>query len=567
MRRNLSIRQKLYAGFGTVLLLLLAIFGMNVYYNSKTANIYDNLINDQVVTVGLVKDLRTFVEQGRSNFVSYMLTGDQKHLDAYNTSNLLYAMTLEKLEPLVSEGDVWQILQGLDLMHEQFTVVASQTLSSIQNKDDPQTYIKTFTGQSALLDQFSPIAESLVKLEQEALAEEVQHADEAYQASRNLAIAIMVLGLVIGIAVSLIISRALANPIVRLRMAATRIAAGDLSEPQLEISSRDEIGELTEAFNTMTGNLRGLLLEVGLHAEQVAASSEELTAGAEQTGSASEHIAKITEELAEGAGKQSETIQSGLLKVQGIDEEASKVANTAREVSDSVQKATGTVSEGTTAIAKAIGQMDLIRSAVSDISQAARSLNERSEEIGKIISFITDIASQTNLLALNAAIEAARAGEAGRGFAVVAGEVRKLAEQTGQSGKQVSEVIRAIQSDTERTLEKVSASVTAVREGTSTVAAAGCSFEQIQTDFTEVAERIRQVSLAASNMSMGTNHLVQAFEDITRVTDSLSDGTHGVSSSAQQQLATMEEITGAASSLAGMSEELLKLTGRFKLNA
>ncbi|MDF2939269.1 MAG: chemotaxis protein, partial [Paenibacillaceae bacterium] len=206
-----------------------------------------------------------------------------------------------------------------------------------------------------------------------------------------------------------------------------------------------------------------------------------------------------------------------------------------------------------------------IHHTVTDIEEVVRSLIAKSEEINRIAGFITDIAGQTNLLSLNAAIEAARAGEAGRGFAVVAGEVRKLSEQTNQFGKSITGFINDILLEVGRTAEKVTKGAGEVKEGIEIVQSAGQSFQSIEHAMEDVLKRIDGVTEVTGRLSQNSNNLVDVFHEITRITESAADGTQGVSAAAQEQLATMEEISSSSKALAGLSEELLVLTSRFKL--
>lgn len=169
------------------------------------------------------------------------------------------------------------------------------------------------------------------------------------------------------------------------------------------------------------------------------------------------------------------------------------------------------------------------------------------------------------MLSLNASIEAARAGEAGRGFAVVAAEVKKLAEQTTLSGKQIEEVIKAIQHETNISIQKASKGEEEVLSGMKVVTLAGESFANIEAAVQAVSEEIREVSEASIGMSLGTQEMVNGFSSVSDVSDGIADRTHTVSSCAEEQLASMQEMSSSATALSKMSEELLELVGKFKV--
>ncbi|MNI62206.1 Methyl-accepting chemotaxis protein McpB [compost metagenome] len=169
-------------------------------------------------------------------------------------------------------------------------------------------------------------------------------------------------------------------------------------------------------------------------------------------------------------------------------------------------------------------------------------------------------------MSLNASIEAARAGEAGRGFAVVASEVKKLADQTAMSGKQISEVIRNIQLESEISVNNVLKGEEEVLLGIRSVTEAGKAFEQIELAMSGVTAEISEVSSASKEMSDDTKNLVTSFEAISVIVNETSEGTQSVSASAQETLATVEEVNSASTALAKMSEELLELAGKFKIS-
>jgi methyl-accepting chemotaxis protein len=209
--------------------------------------------------------------------------------------------------------------------------------------------------------------------------------------------------------------------------------------------------------------------------------------------------------------------------------------------------------------------MHTINQTVDGLSKVVGELGERSKEINQIIAVITDIASQTNLLALNAAIEAARAGEHGRGFAVVAEEVRKLAEQSAQSAKQIYQLISTIQEETNLTVQSMDAAKGEVLSGIDVVNTAGNSFAQIERSINNVTVQIQEVSSAVQQMAASSEQIVQSMKMITQISESSSAQTMAVSSATEEQLASMEEITSAANSLTKMAEALQSLIEKFKI--
>jgi methyl-accepting chemotaxis protein len=560
---SITIRKKLYGGFGLILILLLVVAFTSYSYLSRVNESYTQLIKNKAFSVQLIKDLRIAVEQERASINSFLVDGDETNIQSFELAKEHFHTSHEQLISVLADRNDKQILAGLDLLQEHYSSTALQIIDSkLRNNSD---YLEIIQTQGPVLNKFSSTAERFVKLQEDELAVESTSTFADVSDIKKLVLALTVATLILGALASYFISSAISNPIRKLQKMAIQIAGGDLRNTLVEIKNKDEIGQLAEAFNNMGNHLRELIQEVGTNAEQVAASSEELTASAEQTGQATEHVASITEKLAEGAQTQVNSIEASVALVHKMDGEAAQIADLSIHVKESVDEASELASKGILAVESAVHQMSAVSKNVGEVSAVVSALAESSKEIGEIIAIITDIANQTNLLSLNAAIEAARAGEHGRGFAVVASEVRKLAEKTAESGKRVSEVIHSIQSETSRTIAMVSQGEKEVEAGIHAVQTAGQSFAEIEGSIQNINEQISGVSDASQQMSHETHELVVAFEQINRITLASSEGTYDVSASAQEQLASVEEIAAASRLLSELAQELQESISKFSV--
>ncbi|KAB2331143.1 methyl-accepting chemotaxis protein [Cytobacillus depressus] len=355
------------------------------------------------------------------------------------------------------------------------------------------------------------------------------------------------------------------KPITSLINYAKRIAEGDLTVENIKVKNKDEIGDLANTLNVMAQNLREIIEKVNTSAQQVAASSEELNSSAEQTNMVTKQITMKMSEMTKDADQQVQSVEESFLVVNEMSSSVHQIAQNALTVSSTAIEASEKALEGDRAIKIAVRQMNSINQTVNGLAKVIQGLGERSQEIGVFTSSITGIADQTNLLALNAAIEAARAGEQGRGFAVVADEVRKLAELSAESAKEITQLIALVQDETFSAVQSMEFATAEVLEGIGVVNQAGESFVTIQDSINKVSNQIQEVSSAAEQLAAGSERVVHSMEYITKAEEEVASHTQEVSASTEEQLASIEEISLSASTLADMAEELKLLINRFKV--
>lgn len=382
-------------------------------------------------------------------------------------------------------------------------------------------------------------------------------------ASRIMGVSAAALLIVVAIAVFFI--RRLLKPLQLILERMSDVAEGNLAVSELKIQSQDEIGRLAGGCNTMLVRLRELICQVARSAEQVAASSQQLNASAEQSTEAANQVAQVIAGVATGAEKQLKAVDDTASVVGQMSAGVQQIAANANTVAGTSTKSAEAAQDGSKAVEKAITQMVQIEETVSRSAEVVTKLGERSKEIGAIVDTISGIAGQTNLLALNAAIEAARAGEQGRGFAVVAEEVRKLAEQSQNAAKQISELITEIQGDTESAVAAMSDGTREVRIGAEVVNKAGLAFQEIFRSITEVSSQMREISAAIQQMAGGSHQIVTSVREIDAISKTMAGQAQTVSAATEEQSATMEEIAASSQALAKMATELTQAVGAFKM--
>jgi len=360
------------------------------------------------------------------------------------------------------------------------------------------------------------------------------------------------------------VAKRFSDPILKIEKLASKIAQGDLTH-KVNIDSKDEIGVLAAAFDTMVINLKKLIGHVLQNAQQVAVASEKLTASAEQSALAANQVASSITEVAQGTDQQHHIVGKTAIIVEEMSDRIQKVALNTNILSEQSTKAVKTAKEGGKSVEDAVKQMLEIEHTVSSSAQVVSHLGERSKEIGQIVDTISGIAGQTNLLALNAAIEAARAGEQGRGFAVVSEEVRKLAEQSQEAAKQIGFLISEIQGETNKAVIAMDEGTREVKAGTGIVNKAGQAFHEIIGLVNNLSVQVENISEAISHLASGSQKIVSSVQQIDKLTATASGEAQTVSAATEEQSASMEEIASSSQNLAKMAQDLQKAVSYFRI--
>ena len=279
---------------------------------------------------------------------------------------------------------------------------------------------------------------------------------------------------------------------------------------------------------------------------KINATSSDVSAAANQTRHSVSQLSDASLRQAKEIADVSEAVNEMAISID-------QVSYNAAESSSVAERSVGIASQGAIVVQNTIGGMDKIRGQIQETAKRIKRLGESSQEIGDIVSLINDIADQTNILSLNAAIQASMAGDAGKGFAVVADEVQRLAERSGAAAKQISALVKTIQSDTHEAVSSMEQTTAEVVQGTRLAQDAGVSLGEIQGVSKTLAEIIENISDAARQQAASAGKISNTMKSIEFISAQTTEGT---------------KLTATAvGNLANMTNELRASVTGFKLPA
>ncbi|HTN76015.1 MAG TPA: methyl-accepting chemotaxis protein [Pirellulaceae bacterium] len=377
-----------------------------------------------------------------------------------------------------------------------------------------------------------------------------QDMKEAYAACTSLAwfsgLVMLITSGVVG-CIAWWIASNIAKPLVKAAAAIEKVAEGDLTQT-VEVTTEDEIGQLSRAVNKLSSGLRDIIRNILQGTQTLTASStqlnataDEMTVNANGTTQQSATVAAAAEEMA-----------VNMRTMAGSTEEMSTNVKT---VASAIEEMTASISE----IAKNAESSSCVAGQAANLADVSNQkvtlLGEAANEIGKVIDVIQDIADQTNLLALNATIEAARAGEAGKGFAVVATEVKELAKQSAAATDNIRQRIQSMQGSTADTVKAIAEISSAIRNVNDVSRSIAAAVEEQSIATKEISRNVAQTATAASTVSRGVTESASACQEITRTIATVDQAAKSTAAGATQTKASGSQLFALAGKLNGLVSE------------
>lgn len=385
---------------------------------------------------------------------------------------------------------------------------------------------------------------------------------------KNAMIVVNGIALILIVALSAYTANWLNRSFRQLLAIAAKIGRGDFASsfsPEL-LKRKDELGELARSLYTMREQLQSILLQVREAALSVSEAVQHIHGNTSEIASSSEQIVQVVDTVAVSADQQREKMDDTLHLTMDLTNEVASVTANVQQVALSSQEMRLHSEQGREAVTAVVVSMEEIQRSVDATTQVIQALQQRSQDISRIISVITEIARQTNLLALNAAIEAARAGEQGKGFAVVAGEVRKLSEGTDEAAKQIVRMISDIQADTQLVAQRMAEGAQTTEQGMLTARQSGEMFQRIEDNIRRVSQEMESVSQAFARMAPKAQQMAAVAKQVSAASVEAAAGVQTISAAVEEQSSSMELIVYSANQLAALADDLRASLSSFTLS-
>ncbi|WP_010677107.1 methyl-accepting chemotaxis protein [Bacillus timonensis] len=508
---------------------------------------YDSLKYNIAQSIGLA---RAYVLYGET---SYRNDYDLYSVEFDLTNRNLSSMKIKEVDGLLKDTKKWRDMIKNDVF------IPYESGKTELAKHNLQTIIQPTA--RGLMER----VEKLSKDRERQIVSTGEDVVKYGQSANTVGLVVTVLVIILGLLISIFTSVMIARPVKKVANRMKAISSGELQAEPIKTKLKDEIGQLVTAVNDMNENLRGMVTQMGVVSENVTGQSEELTQYADEVMAGSQQIAVTMEELSRGAEDQATSSTTLIEKMSGFSEEIMKVAVKGDDIKGQSQGMLTMTNDGSAYMESSIQQMNSINEKMKQSHAMVVGLDNKTNEITKLVNVIQEIAGQTNLLALNAAIEAARAGEHGRGFAVVADEVRKLAEQVGNSVSEITAIVKDIQNESKQVVQSLDDGYQSVEEGTAQIQTTGKTFNELKRTIDEIGTQIEAMSSSLYSVLDDTREISGAIEGIAAVAEESAAGVEEVSATAQQSSSSMEEVTKSAKQLEENAGELNALIQGFKL--
>ncbi|WP_279501274.1 methyl-accepting chemotaxis protein [Aeromonas veronii] len=540
MFKNMSIGQKLSAGFAILALLVLGLAWFSISQLAKLYGDTETITDNLLPSTRYASQMHVAILDARRSELSQVIAGLNKDDQEVSERTLTFNKARQEFEQAAQKygalpfttGEEKQVYEQVVAAGAKYFAVHDQLLSAFAAGDLERVRSLRKNETRVALEEVGAKSFRLREINNEIAAQMTKDVEALYSSARTMSIIVSLVTLGFVVAIAWLLTGQIRNPVMALLEQTRRVSSGDLtSRIDMQQFNNDELGTLAKGFGEMQTNLRTLVSEVSGSVVQLSSAAEEISSVASQSANNMNAQQHELNQLATAMNEMQATVQ-----------EVSR--NTSDAASETAEIGAQTVNDS-------ILRIERVAGAIESTAVVIRQLGDDSRNIGMVLEVIRGIAEQTNLLALNAAIEAARAGEQGRGFAVVADEVRTLAKRTQDSTSQINTIIAELQQRAEQAGSTMQQSQELMNTTVATAREAG--------------ESISQISGSVSSISHMNIQIATATEEQGAVSEELNRNVVNISHASEEVAAGATQMAQACNELNHLATQLQDMVRRFRV--
>ena len=382
---------------------------------------------------------------------------------------------------------------------------------------------------------------------------------------RNTIVIIALVTAIVVLAAAFVLTNSITAPVIKLQKNLMVMSEGNLTNEDIKISARDEVGQATAAFNKMKNSLVHLISKVASNMSELKLATATVNSSVDENTQGGARIADAVDGMLSALERQQDEVRRAQGQISNMEEIAGRVADYAESIHGNAGKTRDNAREGMRKIAAYVEQMETVNRSMREMEAVFASFGENTKGMTEALASISSIASQTNLLSLNASIEAARAGEAGKGFAVVATEIRDLADDSQTAASRVGKMIETVSKQADQMTARLRESLEQLEKGNQMTGEVEDSFGIITEGTDEMNNNVEDIISGVEALSDRIAETLESMGSVKDAADGNVTGINEVSAVVAQQSANLKEVSDAMDKLLALTGDVEGIVGEFKI--